>query len=277
MTAGVDLSRVTKILSRKQIRSIVESQDAPQIALWSGAVPSGRTIASLLAFLGAVSVAPTRGLIVITGKTKDMIERNLIAPPRSAELFGELTGQVHHTAGATTANILGRTVHLVGANDVRAEDKIRGLTISLAYVDEATLLPRGFWMMLLARLRVPGARLFATINPDGPAWLCKDLHLRTATVVPPERSCALRPGKPTNTHRSQRLQGPWQHLGEDGETSSRTRHPVSCSGRYCQAATPHFGHATEAHAFQARRSAASTMVATKSPDFVSRVKYSIAG
>lgn len=183
MTAGIDLSRLFKILSRKQIRSIVESQDTPQIALWTGAVSSGKTIASLLAFLGAVGDASTRGQIVIMGKTKDTIERNLLAPLQSAELFGELAAQVHHTAGANTATILGRTVHLVGANDIRAEDKIRGMTISLAYVDEATILPRGFWMMLVSRLRVPRARLFATTNPDGPAhWLRKDFILRAGDV-----------------------------------------------------------------------------------------------
>lgn len=90
---------------------------------------------------------------------------------------------MHHTAGATTATILGRTVHLVGANDDRAEDKIRGMTISLAYVDEATIPPRGFWMMLLSRLRVPGAKLFATTNPGGSAhWLRKDFILRAGDL-----------------------------------------------------------------------------------------------
>lgn len=181
-TLGFDLDRVTKILSPKQIRSIVGAQRTPQIALWSGAVSSGKTIASLLAFLGAVAVAPNRGLIVVIGKTKDTIERNLIDPLQS-ELFGMFAGQIHHTRGSNVATVLGRTVHLVGANDVRAEDRIRGMTIALAYVDEATLVPKGFWMMLLSRLRVPGAKLLATTNPDGPAhWLRKDFILKAADV-----------------------------------------------------------------------------------------------
>lgn len=180
---GIDLSRVTTVLSPKQIRSIVEALRVEQIALWSGAVRSGKTIASLLAFLIAVSVAPDTGLIVMIGKTRETIERNLIEPLQSVALFGVLAKQVHHTRGATTATILGRTVHLIGANDVRAEDRIRGMTIALAYVDEATLLPRGFWMMLLSRLSVIGAKLFSTTNPDGPAhWLRKDFILRAADV-----------------------------------------------------------------------------------------------
>ncbi|MFC4189632.1 MULTISPECIES: helix-turn-helix domain-containing protein [Streptomyces] len=43
--------------------------------------------------------------------------------------------------GATTAIILGRVVHLVGASDARAEGRLRGLTASLAYCDEITGLP----------------------------------------------------------------------------------------------------------------------------------------
>lgn len=183
MPPTIDLARVTKILSPKQIHSIVRAQETPQIALWSGAVSSGKTIASLFAFLIALTVAPSHGLIVIMGKTKDTIERNLIEPLQSPLLFGPFAAFVHHTRGANTATILGRTVHLVGANDVRAEDRIRGLTIALAYVDEATLLPVGFWMMLLSRLRVPGAKLFATTNPDGPGhWLRKNFILKAADV-----------------------------------------------------------------------------------------------
>jgi PBSX family phage terminase large subunit len=170
-------------LSRKQISSIVEAQDAP-IALWSGAVSSGKTIASLIAFLIALVAAPDHGLIVIVGRTLQTIERNLIDPLQSRHLFGPLAAHVHHTTGSTTATILGRTVHLVGASDARAEGRIRGATIALGYVDEATLVPHAFWMMLLSRLRVGSqSRLLATTNPDGPFhWLRKEFILRADEV-----------------------------------------------------------------------------------------------
>jgi len=170
-------------LSPKQVRSIVETQQAP-IGLWSGAVSSGKTIASLVAFLIAVVAAPDLGLIVVVGRTLQTIERNIIDPLQSTHLFGPLAKHVHHTTGSTTAVILGRTVHLVGASDARAEGRIRGATIALAYVDEATLVPQAFWMMLLSRLRVGNAsRMLATTNPDGPFhWLRKDFILKGADV-----------------------------------------------------------------------------------------------
>lgn len=176
----VNQALLRTILSPKQIQSIAWSKRA-RIALWTGAVSSGKTIASLIALLGAVAEAPTTGLIMVVGRTLQTIERNIIDPLQSEELFGDLAKFVHHTTGSATAKILGRTVHLIGAFDARSEGRIRGATVSLAYVDEATLLPEAFWMMLLSRLRVRGARLLATTNPDGPGhWLRKNFILDAA-------------------------------------------------------------------------------------------------
>lgn len=179
----IDLDRITSILSPKQIRAIVGCLDTPQIALLSGAVSAGKTIASLIAFIAALAAAPDHGLIVIVGRTLQTIERNIIDPLQSRQIFGDLAEQVHHTTGSTTAVILGRTVHLIGANNALAVGRIQGSTVALAYVDEATLVPYAFWMMLLSRLRVAGAKLIATTNPDGPAhWLKREFIDRGAEV-----------------------------------------------------------------------------------------------
>ncbi|WP_328686324.1 PBSX family phage terminase large subunit [Streptomyces sp. NBC_00343] len=164
----LDLDRLP--LSRKQLTSI--GQATARINLWHGSVRSGKTIASLLAFVIAIATAGPSGLIIICGRSLQTIERNVLEPLQDRALFGPLARHIVHTRGATTAVILGRTVHLIGAADARAEGRLRGLTAQLAYVDEATLLPEGFWTQLLARLSVPGARLFATTNPDSPRhWL----------------------------------------------------------------------------------------------------------
>ncbi|AGP56830.1 PBSX family phage terminase large subunit [Streptomyces rapamycinicus] len=157
-------------LSTKQLDSI--RQATARINLWHGSVRSGKTIASLLAFLLAVRRAPASGLILIAGRSLQTIERNIIEPLQDPVLFGAAADEVRHTRGATTASILGRTMHLIGASDARAEGRLRGLTASLAYVDEVTLLPEAFFVQLLARLSVPGARLLGTTNPDSPRhWL----------------------------------------------------------------------------------------------------------
>lgn len=158
-------------LSDKQVASVVESTNR-KIALWVGAVSAGKTIASLFAFLFAVRMTKGTGLIIIVGKTLQTIERNILAPLMDERIFGPLSKMVVHTKGSGTALILGKEVALVGANDTRSEEKIRGSTVELAYVDEATLLPLGFWEMLVSRLRVAGARLLATTNPGSTRhWL----------------------------------------------------------------------------------------------------------
>ncbi|MFF0293163.1 PBSX family phage terminase large subunit [Kitasatospora sp. NPDC004614] len=157
-------------LSHKQLRSVAQAQ--ARINIWHGAVRSGKTVASLLAFLLAVAEAPPSGLIVVVGRSLQTIERNVLEPLTDPALFGPVAAQIRHTRGATTAVVLGRTVHLIGAADARAEGRLRGLTACLAYVDEATLLPEAFWVQLLARLSVPGAKLLGTTNPDSPRhWL----------------------------------------------------------------------------------------------------------
>jgi PBSX family phage terminase large subunit len=74
-------------------------------------------------------------------------------------------------------------VFLEGANNALAEGRIRGLTLQGAYCDELTLFPEQFFSMLLSRLRVSGAKLFATTNPDNPNhWLKKRYLDRAADL-----------------------------------------------------------------------------------------------
>lgn len=157
-------------LSDKQLRSIREAR--ARINVWHGSVRSGKTIASLLCFLLRVHRAPASGLILIVGRSLQTVERNVIEPLQDPSLFGDVAEEVRHTRGATTATIMGRVVHLIGASDARAEGRLRGLTASVAYVDEITLLPEPFFVQLLARLSVSGATLLGTTNPDSPRhWL----------------------------------------------------------------------------------------------------------
>jgi PBSX family phage terminase large subunit len=169
-------------MSEKQIESIAECTNA-DIALWVGAVSAGKTIASLFAELGEVRTATGRGQIVIIGKTLPTIERNIIDVLQSVDIFGDLAAATVHTKGASTAIILGKEVHLIGANDARSEEKIRGMTIERAYVDEATLLPQAFWNMLITRMRVAGARILATTNPGSMNhWLRAEWILKATEV-----------------------------------------------------------------------------------------------
>jgi len=160
-------------LSPKQGRSIIQS--AARINVWEGSIRSGKTVASLIRWLKFVAEAPERGELVMIGKTIRSVFSNLFLPLMDPEITGVYAAHVHYTANAPYATILGRRVHVLGANDSKAEGKLRGITLAGAYLDEATLVSKEFFDQLVGRMSIEGAKLFTTTNPDNPAhWLMRD-------------------------------------------------------------------------------------------------------
>jgi len=106
----------------------------------------------------------------IIGKSGDSLKRNIIS-----ELARLLGAEMQYFSGNRELHLWGRVVHVIGANDDRAEGKIRGCTFAGALVDEGTTIPENFFKMLLSRLSVEGAKMFLTTNPDSPFhWLKTD-------------------------------------------------------------------------------------------------------
>ncbi|MGW2724813.1 PBSX family phage terminase large subunit [Streptomyces sp. NPDC001492] len=160
-------------MSRKQMDFVANSTARINIA--SGSIRAGKTISTLLRWLIYVASAPLGGELAVVAKTTNTAASNVFIPLQDPNLFGPLAQHVHYTRGAPTATILGRSVRVIGANDIRAEERLRGMTCAGALVDEATLVPQEFWTQLLGRMSVPGAKLFASTNPGSPAhWLKRD-------------------------------------------------------------------------------------------------------
>lgn len=138
-----------------------------RIVIWEGSVRSSKTVGSLLAWLTYTRTGPA-GNLVMVGKTERTLKRNIIDP--LIDWLGPR--RCRYVAGSGELWILGRRIYIAGANDERAQDKIRGLTLAGAYVDEVTVIPESFFRMLLSRLSVDGARLYGTTNPDSKRhWL----------------------------------------------------------------------------------------------------------
>ncbi|WP_025620354.1 PBSX family phage terminase large subunit [Salinispora cortesiana] len=178
---AVDLDAVGRTLSPIHLRSVVES--TARLNIWQGSVRSGKTVASLLRLLLAIATAPSSGRVLLFGKTRESVNRNVFAVLTDPLLFGPLARLVKYNPGAATGMILGREVDVLGANDAKAEPKVRGMTLCLAYGDELTTIPEAFFTQVLARLSVPGAQLFGTTNPDAPShWLRKKYLLRAGEL-----------------------------------------------------------------------------------------------
>lgn len=115
---------------------------------------------------------------MMIGKTNTSLYRNVIEP-----MLLYIGQDAQYYSGKQEMHLWGRTIYLVGANDERAQHKIQGATLAGAYVDEASIIPDSFFRMLLSRLSVPGAKLFATTNPDSPFhWIKTDFLDRASEL-----------------------------------------------------------------------------------------------
>lgn len=169
------------LLSRQQAVSMIEAQ--AQINIWEGAIRSGKTIASLARWLTHIGqMRKQTGEIFCFGRTRDAVARNVFSPLTTVPLLRAMAPGTSYTSGAATARIAGQVVHVFGANDKQAEEKLRGITGKSAYGDELTVLPAAFFRQATGRLSVLDAALFGTTNPDNPNhWLKVDYLDRPRT------------------------------------------------------------------------------------------------
>lgn len=155
-------------LSAKQLQSFRESN--AKINIWEGAVRSGKTYISLWRFLAELADGKMGEYALIT-RTYDAFRRNIL--PLLEKMIG--VREVNWKGGHRTMRIYEKTIHVIGADDERAEAKIRGPTFAGAYVDEVTILPESVFKMLISRCAMGSSKIFATTNPDNPYhWLKRE-------------------------------------------------------------------------------------------------------
>lgn len=150
------------VLTSKQKKYLLAKDK--RLNFLSGSVRSGKTYISLLKFGLWVASMPKDAEFAMIGKTGASLNRNCFG--YMYQFFGEQNFKVSFSGRG--CSLFGRKFWIVGANDVRSENQIRGMTLAGAYCDEVTLYPENFFVMLLTRLSYKGAKLFATCNPDTP-------------------------------------------------------------------------------------------------------------
>ena len=161
---------LNELLNPKQLDFMLAEDK--RINLLTGAVRSGKTYISLIKWAMFVGTSPIDNEFLMVGKTLTSLKRNCLG------LLQVLVGRKNFTYSTSTkmGKLFGRTVWLEGASDYRAEAKIRGMTLAGGYVDELTQIQEDFYRMLLSRLSVKNAKLYATTNPDTPMhWVKVDI------------------------------------------------------------------------------------------------------
>lgn len=155
---------------QRELLRLWQTNKLKRINLLSGSVRSGKTWISLVLWAFWVATMPKEKNYLMTAKSLTTLKRNVL------DLLTELVGEKNFTFSIAQKQglLFGRKIYLEGANDARAESKIRGMTLQGAYCDELTLYGEDVFTMMLSRLSEPNAKLFATTNPDSPMhWLNK--------------------------------------------------------------------------------------------------------
>lgn len=157
------------LFSPKALKFIDKSN--ARLNILHGSVRSTKTINTTVRWLEYIVNGPP-GTLVMTGKTRTTLQRNVlddiedIVGPKCFRWIRKDEGLF---------SVYGRKIYAIGANDEKAESKLRGATFAGAACDEVSLYPESFFRQLLARLSITGAQMFATTNPDSPFhWFYRD-------------------------------------------------------------------------------------------------------
>lgn len=158
--------------SKKQKFSYRNSKK--RINLWEGSIRSGKSWIIDARWLKYVAKeAPQDGDLMMIGKTNETLYRNVIKPIQ--DMVG--LDNSNYNIGRRMFNLWGRDIHCFGANDERAEEKIRGMTSAGCLGDEVSLWPENMIVESLGRMSLKGAQFFGSTNPDNPKHYLKTNYI----------------------------------------------------------------------------------------------------
>lgn len=118
----------------------------------------GKPIESITKWLKFISIGPHDGKLLMIGKTLDSLQRNIL------DLINQIDSSFTFNIKAKMAYYNGQVIQLIGADDKRSEDKIRGITLAGCYSDEAILFPELFFKVLITLPTTRKTMFFGTPN-----------------------------------------------------------------------------------------------------------------
>jgi len=153
-------------LSPKQAEAYVNS-DA-RFNLFEGSIRAGKSYSALLKFLKWSAEDAPAGPLLLSGKTRESIYRNVITEIMS--IVGHRTISYNSTRGIL--KFRNKEYFIIAGKDERSYSSLLGSTFAGALIDEVSLLPENFFTTLLGRISIEGAMIIATTNPESPFhWL----------------------------------------------------------------------------------------------------------
>lgn len=144
------------------------------INILSGTVRSGKTIASIIAWMNFVKESP-HSVFLMSGYSIDSLYKNVISimedilGSKYAEYKSQgKGGAVLYLKFKQGKKTITKTCICVGAGKADSEKRIRGITCGGHYGDEITLHHHTFVKQAINRMSLYGAKAIWTTNPDSP-------------------------------------------------------------------------------------------------------------
>ncbi len=143
-----------------------------------GAVRSGKTTAAAVGFtLWAMECFQDTDF-AICGKTVGACKRNVLSPLRR-EIGGLYQVSVSGNCVTLKRGKRKNRFYLFGGKDEGSAALIQGMTLGGVLLDEAALMPRSFVEQAMARCSEEGAKVWMSLNPEGPGhWLYQEWILQ---------------------------------------------------------------------------------------------------
>lgn len=140
------------------------------MTVWEGAIRSGKTVASLIAWILYIIRSP-ENVFFMSGNTFGSLVRNTISGDFGLlNLFDPLIEMTKDKSGASVLKIGGKVIYLFGAHDDADYKRVKGLTAGGWYADEVATHPESFIVEAMARCAVStDMRMFWTLNPTFPS------------------------------------------------------------------------------------------------------------
>lgn len=156
-------------LTERQAEYIREANHRWNFAI--GAVRSGKSYIALQYVIpqALLERKGKKGLNFILGASYGNIIRNVIEPME--EIWGDELIDCKRSTGI--ARIFGEKVYLLGADNKRAANRLRGSEIKFCYCDEVCDINKETFDMLASRLSLPYSVCHAAANPAGPTHYIK--------------------------------------------------------------------------------------------------------
>lgn len=136
------------------------------MTVWEGAIRSGKTVSSLVAWLLFILESPDK-VFFMSGKTLGSLVRNTLTGDFGfIAIAAPLAKMTKDRAGSAIIRIQDKVIYLFGATDDAAYMRLKGLTAGGWYADEVATHPQTFIVEALARTAISSMRrIFWTLNP----------------------------------------------------------------------------------------------------------------